>query len=265
MRIWSFQKNLLQRITDRKHPKSVSCISSISWFDMDHATVFFLTQTLADIPADLRWLAAGERARVAAFRFPKRRNDWLLGRWTAKRTLLAFLIQAGQVAPEYPSLDIRSAPDGAPEPFLHDLPAPLSLALSHSGGQGLCAVAPAGFSLGCDLEAVQPRDASLVEDYFRDEEKALVLQAPFEEQPLMATLIWSAKESALKCLRVGLRRDTRSVSVAIADERRPGWNSLTVSCLESSRVFYGWWRDNGGCVLTVAAGRPIHEPVALLV
>lgn len=56
---------------------------------MEQLTLYCLTQKLADLPTDESWLAAGERVRAAGFRFAKRRNDWILGRWTAKRALRA--------------------------------------------------------------------------------------------------------------------------------------------------------------------------------
>ena len=48
---------------------------------------------------------------------------------------------------------------------------------------------------------------------------------PFEMSgDAVANLIWSAKESALKVLRTGLRRDTRSVDVSLLpDPPVDGW------------------------------------------
>jgi 4'-phosphopantetheinyl transferase len=231
---------------------------------MARLTLYFLIQGLADLPADDLWLAPDERLRAAGFRFSKRRNEWLLGRWTAKRALRSFLTLQGQRAPDFTALEIRSAPDGAPEAFLRTGPAPVSLALSHSDGKGFCVIAPPGIEVGCDVEAVLRRDLTFLEDYFVGEERSLMAQAQGEARPLLATLIWSAKESALKCLREGLRRDTRSVRVYIGAEGKSGWNAMTVQCLQSSRLFHGWWRNVGSeYVQTVAAGSPAQEPVEL--
>ena len=231
---------------------------------MARLTLYFLIQSLADLPADDCWLAPDERLRAAGFRFPKRRNEWLLGRWTAKRALRSFLTLHGDDAPDHAVLEIRSAPDGAPEAFRGAVPVPASIALSHSGGQGFCVIAPPGVAVGCDVETVLRRDLAFLDDYFVDEERSLLAEAPAEKRPLLATLIWSAKESALKCLREGLRRDTRSICVHVEEETEPGWHSLTVQCLQSSRLFHGWWRNAGSeYVQTVAAGSPAREPVEL--
>jgi 4'-phosphopantetheinyl transferase len=227
-------------------------------------TLYFLVQSLSDLPDDDRWLAPDERLRAAGFRFPKRRSEWLLGRWTAKRALRSFLLLHGQDAPDFACLEIRSAPDGAPEAFQEIGPVPVSLALSHSDGKGFCVIAPPGVAVGCDIEAMLRRDLAFLEDYFVEEERLLMAQSQAEARPLLATLIWSAKESALKCLREGLRRDTRSVHVHLGEEVKSGWNAMTVQCLQSSRLFHGWWRSAGNeYVQTLAAGSPAQEPVEL--
>jgi 4'-phosphopantetheinyl transferase len=66
-----------------------------------------------------------------------------------------------------------------------------------------------------------------------------------------ANLIWSAKESALKVLGTGLRRDTRSVEVIVAELNPPQhtWSPLEVRTDEGA-VFPGWWRDSGAFLLT---------------
>ena len=226
--------------------------------------VFYLLQDLVQVPADDSWLAASERMRVAGLRFPKRRNDWLLGRWTAKCAIRAFLAQAGKSPPGCGDLEIRSAPDGAPEAFDSGASAPVSIALSHSGGKGFCVVGPPGHALGCDIELIQTRNPEFIKDYLTDEEQAVVDDAPSDIRPLWATLIWSAKESALKCLREGLRRDTRSVRIRVAPQHAPGWNPFMVESLDPVTHFYGWWRDEGLFVETIAAGLPMGEPLELL-
>jgi len=228
------------------------------------SVVYFVCRNLSDLPEDDTWLAAGERARIAGMRFPKRRDDWLVGRWTAKCALRAFLSRIDRgPAPQFSEIEIRNAPDGAPEAYVRNKTAPVSLALSHSAGRGFCAIGPENLALGCDLETIQSHDSGFAEDYFCADEVRLVAHASAEEQPLLITAIWSAKESALKCLRAGLRRDTRSVQVSIVDERSPGWSRLAVRCMESELLFPGWWRTAEGFVQTITAGSSFPEPVEL--
>jgi 4'-phosphopantetheinyl transferase len=230
---------------------------------MDDLAVYFLLQSPADLPEGVGWLAASELEHASGLRFSKRRNDWLIGRWTAKQALLSYWLRECGEAVSSQSFEIRNAADGAPEAWLDGRPAPVSLALSHSGGHGFCAVAGPGIMLGCDLEMIGPHDRAFVEDYFTAEEASLVLATPAAAQPLVCTLIWSAKESALKCLREGLRRDTRSVAVDVPHDRKPDWSPFTVRCRESSRTFHGWWRPSGPFVLTIAGGTALKCPAQL--
>jgi len=229
---------------------------------MGSQSVYFLSQTLSQLPLEDRWLAPAERDRCSGFRFPKRRNDWLLGRWTAKEALRLYLSLTGRDAPAHASLEIRSAADGAPEAFLAGDPLPVALALSHCRDRGFCAVAPSGAAIGCDMEAIERHEPPFIEDYFNHSEREVIRHAA-EEQPLLATLLWSAKESVLKCLREGLRRDTRSIVISLSGARKPGWNPLTACCEESGRPFYGWWRCVPPFVQTVASTAHSQEPVCL--
>ena len=80
-------------------------------------------------------------------------------------------------------------------------------------------------------------------------------------------LLWSAKESALKVLQTGLRRDTRTVEVTVEDVDRgdradPGWRRLLIRPAEGTDLT-GWWRRDGSFLLTVAAASPLPAPTVL--
>ena len=124
------------------------------------------------------WLTAGEQATLARLHVAKRRSDWLLGRWTAKRALAAYLGCVSRLA----RVEIRAAESGAPEVFLDGRAAPLTLSLSHAAGRGLCAVTAAGVALGCDLERIESRSRAFVADYFTDDEQRLIAAAPVSDR-----------------------------------------------------------------------------------
>ena len=226
--------------------------------------VRFLVLTTADVPADDAWLAPPEREAVARFRVGKRRNDWRLGRWTAKRLLVPYLgLDAGTGT--FARIEISAAADGAPEASLDDRPLGLALSLSHSSDLAVCAVAPAGTALGCDLERIRSLRAATVRDHFTGPERDLVESLTGEGRSLLATLIWSAKESALKALRTGMRMDTRAVEVEPVVESRAGvWQSLAVQQRKpKKRNFTGWWRTIDGFVLTILADPAAMLPVSV--
>jgi 4'-phosphopantetheinyl transferase len=221
----------------------------------------WFTQILSDVPESDDWLSINERSVLAGMRFPKRRGDWRLGRWTAKQAISAYQMRKD---PHLSLLEIRAAPDGAPEAFWSDGSGKVSISISHSDDRSLCVVGPGDLAVGCDLERVDSREDGLMQDYFTPEEISFSGQVPAADLDLIVNLIWSAKETSLKILREGLRRDTRSVIIRPdLSERRDTWNTWTGQCLESSRVFCGWWRTCDGYVYTLASDRITSTPQRL--
>ena len=94
----------------------------------------------------------------------------------------------------------------------------------------------------------------------------IVRNTSFREQSRTVTLLWSAKESALKALHEGLRLDTRSIVVQLAGEEEPPsrWKNLRVRS-HSGNTFRGWWRTEGNFVETVVASPPPEPPIQLTV
>lgn len=238
----------------RVYNLGVSPIRDLAW----------LSQGMDDAPAADDWLSAREAAWVARMRFPKRRGEFRLGRWTAK-TALALYLGRGRSSEELRAIEIDRAKDGAPAPLVSGRPADAFVTMTDRADQAVCLVGPPGSAIGCDLELVEPRSDAFVADYLTEPERRLVLAAEAgEARELLANLIWSGKESALKVLRTGLRRDTRSVSVSLSDGAAvDGWSALRVAAAEG-REFAGWWRRFGAFVLTVAASKPFPPPRPLL-
>ena len=218
----------------------------------------WLEQTEADLPARDDWLSAEEAAVLGRMRLAKRRADWKLGRWTAKRTAAAWLNLAGDPH-ALCRVEVRAAPSGAPELFLAGRPAGFTISISHRAGIAACAMATGDVALGCDLELIEPRDPSFVSDYFTEQEQALISRQPEQDRPALVTLIWSAKESALKALREGLRIDTRSLAVTFAAQAQGGaaahWRPLQVA-YSGGAVFQGWWQQTNRMVRTLV-GAPV--------
>lgn len=227
--------------------------------------LYWLEQTESDVPDPNDWLGPHETACLAAMRFLKRRSDWRLGRWTAKQALAACLNLPTNL-PALASLEIRAAPSGAPEVFLHGQPADVAISLSHRAGTAMCTVGPHGSNFGCDLEMVEPRSPAFVDNYFTADEQALIADTPPPERSLLLALLWSAKESALKALRVGLRLDTRCMSVKPSHVTHPLatdltiWHPLSIR-YSSTQTFSGWWRVETDLVRTVVSEASLRAPL----
>lgn len=233
---------------------------------LDVGTRWWLAHGEQDLPTALDWLSPPEQQLLAGFRYTKRRVEFLTRRWTAKRAV-ARVLDRDSSAAALAAIEVRHHASGAPWVAVDGQPAAVELSISDRAGWAVCVVGPPGGSgaaLGIDLELVEPRSEGFVGDFFTPAEAAAVRQLPAgAARDEAANLVWSAKESALKVLKVGLRADTRSVQVRYARERRPdGWAPLAMAG-EDGSAFTGWWRRDGVFLLTTAGRQPAPPPQPL--
>ncbi|MBN1936520.1 MAG: 4'-phosphopantetheinyl transferase superfamily protein [Anaerolineae bacterium] len=245
--------------------------------------IYWLSCAMDEVPLDgegispsLSFPSEQERAVCQGFRFAKRRDEWLLGRWTAKQLLRRSLAEYKNVP--LAEIAVANDPDGAPYYRVDGQRLPLCLSISHRAGRALCALSGT-HAVGADLERIEPREPAFVEDFFTVSENAQVRAASDVTRNLLVTLIWSAKESALKVLRQGLRIDTRKIEItfdesldeiqmssvkrqtsteyAIRNTQHYPWHPLHVEFrLPNAPRFAAWWQIDGPNVLTLVAAIP---------
>lgn len=198
-------------------------------------------------------LSAPERVFFERLKTPRRRREWILGRWAAKALVLSWLRRQGEALP---CRELTVAPDafGAPyllAPSLGRLP--LTITLSHRDGQALVALVDRPDApLGADLELCEPRPAGFASDFFTGREVRAVEAAADPDRAV--TEIWSLKEAALKAVRLGLTVDTRRVEVFPRAAPGPDWQGASVElALEFVRKRgCAFVRDEGPYVASVA-------------
>ena len=241
--------------------------------------IYWVEKSQSDVPIHDDWLAKSELRRLERLRISKRRDDWRLGRWTAKRAL-ATVLGLLQDHTSLMDIEILAGSSGAPEVYIDHKPASASISLSHRDGVAACAIAQSTIPLGCDVELIETRSEAFVGDYFTEKEQDFIARRSGSERDRLLTLLWSAKESALKVLRVGLRADTRSVDICFCsqcsewDEQsaKPGSDPTTQYCsphewrafratFEDDQVLYGWWNSSGSLVKTFATVQSIKPPI----
>ena len=240
------------------------------------AGLSWLLLSSADVPSGEGFLSAAERATLARLTFAKRRADWLLGRWTAKRAVLSYLgdqaacpegrrFDNSTYSTDVPfaaeaAISIVAAPDGAPEVLSPDGPAPAAVSIAHSGGRGLAVAGPRAAVFGADIETIAPRDPDFLADFFTEREREWVESLGAADRAWGATLVWSAKEAVLKALRVGLREDTRAVEITVEERTQPRappgepaspWHAVTAELPSTGRRFEGSARVVSGQVVTI--------------
>ncbi|HAF96649.1 MAG: hypothetical protein A2021_00375 [Elusimicrobia bacterium GWF2_52_66] len=146
----------------------------------------------AALPAPAEFLSPAEIEKYNSFKIPKRKADWLGGRYAAK-TLLASITRRK----DFVNIEISYDNYGRPRA------AGLAISISHSGGLALAAIKQGtGNLIGADIEMIEDRCAAWYADYF----------APGElrgNDPSEATKLWTIKEAALKALGLGLKADLR--------------------------------------------------------
>lgn len=96
----------------------------------------------------LGWLGTEEQARLARISVSSRRDQFIAGRWLARKVLAA-------VHGSEPGAWVLSAPDTGPPTVRGPATGPVYLSISHSGDEVACAVAAS--PVGVDLEV--PRKA----------------------------------------------------------------------------------------------------------
>lgn len=202
-----------------------------------------------EVPESDDWLGPDEKEAAVRFRLPKRRSEWRTGRWAAKTLAAA---QYGILPERWSRLQILAAVDGAPELWLDGQREPVPISLSHRDGVAVAASSPRADRLGVDLERIEPRSQRFMQDFFTSEELHACRSAAEPDRELLPVLIWSAKESALKALRTGLRRDTRSIEVNVPALPRTGWVRLEVFDRTERSPFESYAALRTGHVVTLA-------------
>ena len=215
--------------------------------------VYWNTQKFDSIPEDLDWLSLPEQNRYQQFRFPKRQQEWLLGRWVAKN-LLSNLLTDSDTLP-FHELSIHNEDSGAPFVMWNDQRLEGSLSISHRSD---CAIAAFCFdpeiSIGIDLEEIDAKSRGFVEDYFTEPEARMVLALSLEEQALAASLLWSGREAIVKALQIGLRIDTRQIALKPPPlSSHEEWQPLNIlQCPSEGKNLKLFWCKSNHSLVTLA-------------
>ncbi len=205
------------------------------------------------------WLSDRDRRRLGSMTYTKRHDEARLSRWTAQRAV-ALTLGIPDTTEGIGQVEVGNHPGGAPfarDPSGRDV----SVSSTDRAGWAVTVVSTDSAAIGCDLELVEPRSQAFVRDYFTAAEQRTI-EAMDSGLDVGANLIWSAKESALKVLKTGLRRDTRTVEVELG-VTESGWSPLVVT-VDGERQLPGWWGRFGLFLLSVVNESAIPPPRSLI-
>jgi malonyl CoA-acyl carrier protein transacylase len=223
---------------------SLSAVSAPPLPSVDVALPTFDDVHLAAVPvvegakAEAAWFTEAERKEHAAFKVAKRADDWRAGRLAAKKAAVETHPGLGPL-----DVEVRADPEtGRPRLHLEGQESALWLSITHREGLAIAALSPG--PVGIDLETVQDRERSFLEEAFNVHELKGLLDAA--DPRTDAACLWAAKEAALKRAGVGLKADLRAHTVTPDGE---GGASVSGPTGNVGVRFY----DAGGMVLAVTA------------
>lgn len=226
----------------------------------------WLIQSVADHP-DLAGgqpppglLAPIELDHYAGYHSPRRRRDWLLGRWTAKQLIGASVRQVAGFAPRLDSFSIVQDAAGAPR--IHSDSAALAflaractsvwrLSISHSHDHAVAALVngPQGLRVGIDMQVVDRRNAHTALATMTCAEQQALARTPLTQRTLMTIATDSAKEAVVKAVHLDPRHGQAAVQCLLRPAIARMWQPILVEVEEASlghstplRAVSAWWR-----------------------
>jgi phosphopantetheinyl transferase len=203
-------------------------------------------RTAADLFGPLEW---DEYSRL---KIPARLAEWEASRLAVKKMIKEAV--PGTESLPLPSIQIQKEASGAPYVVVDGLGRlPGCLSISHSNGFVFIGYAEETTLFGVDLELVAERSKEFVLDYFTETEIEYLENCAADHKPSIITLLWSAKEAALKAARLGLRLDTRRIEITphACFEISPFWQTASINCLELGLNFPRlFWRSEEGFIQT---------------
>lgn len=163
---------------------------------MNYKTKFI---AIKDLPPAESFLTEREADYIKTLKAPKRKTDWLGGRFVLKALAAEALNWT-----DLKRLEVEKLASGAPKLYADGQPVPWSVSITHSNGLAAAAFAREGL-IGIDLEKIENRSAAWAAEFFTAGEK-LRADAAF------LTELWTRKEAVVKLLGTGLMLNTREIT-----------------------------------------------------
>jgi len=169
---------------------------------------------LSGLPPADGILSQRERAFYETLRFPKRRTEWLGGRFALKELAAKTLRET-----DLRAVEVLPRAGGKPVLTVRGESCALAFSITHSRGYAAAAVSADEDYLGIDLEKIEHRIDAWAEGFFHPSELT-------SRDDAFLTALWTQKEALVKLLGTGL-----------------SLNSYDVRCVGEKPFFFGAARD----------------------
>ena len=172
-------------------------------------TVQIQVVDLQKLPPSQQVLTQAEQAFYETLRVPKRRNEWLGGRFALKQLL------SKNEEVDFKAIEILASHESKPSLTVAGAAWNGAFSITHSHGFAVAAIDREADFLGIDLEKIEHRIDAWKTGFFHPEE----LTGDGDE---FLTALWTQKEAVVKLLGTGLTL-----------------NSFDVRCIDGRVAFYG--------------------------
>lgn len=171
------------------------------------------------------WLSPAEGETFGLLKVPKRRRDWLAGRYVAKWAVRG---QTGRQDLAWERIEIRAVQGGPehgrPRVFIDGEAAPVEISISHSGRIALaCAVTMWDLRVGIDVEQIAEREEGFEALALTPEERRALADWTGPGRAEAVTQHWALKEAWLKAVGTGLRACLTDLDIFARLESAAGW------------------------------------------
>ena len=173
---------------------------------------------VGDVPSE-DFLSMNEKEHLKGFRFPAKREGFLLGRLAAKRALGALFGE-----PEMRRIEIHSGIYGQPL-VRHPRAGTMEVSVSHSHGLAVALAFPAEYPMGIDLETVSAVSAAtVIGELGASPAEFTWLATGGVDEATACCVLWTAREALGKALKIGLNSPLGILSLAeIRDDGAGHW------------------------------------------
>ena len=164
------------------------------------------------IPDDFDWLTSNERTELEHWKHAARRQQWLAGRWIAKRLLSHSSEPARLAEVEVLTRDANGL-GTAPRVSICGAATLIGLSISHAGSELLVGVCDTRKRIGVDLAANVPHGESFRTSWFTPQENNWIAEAPLRRLPMA----WGLKEAIFKACGHGEKWNPGLISLLSID------------------------------------------------
>lgn len=156
------------------------------------------------------WLNIYEINKISSFKYPLRKESYLLGRLSAKKAILQL---DKNINPK--NIIIKNGVFGFP--IVEGLSNNIQVVYSHCREKVICVAFEEAFPVGVDLEEINQNKTTLLKKKFTENELVLIKQNSIDEYGFILT--WTIKEALSKIIKTGLTLDLKILELSSIEKK----------------------------------------------